>query len=119
MPRCAKSLRPSTNCRCVYDAKIENIINGNEEIRQTLEHVVRSKPPGIDDRKPAARELVEHEEHAEGTSVPACCPEQSRTTTRGSAALVSDGRTIRRSTTHGCLIGGFQRFPTPGCDRRV
>ena len=41
----------------------------DEEIGQTVEHVIRSEPPGNDDRQTAARELIEHDEHAEGAPV--------------------------------------------------
>ena len=45
---------------------------GDEEIGQTVEHVVGSKPSGNHDRQAPARELVEHHEHAEGATV--LCP---------------------------------------------
>ena len=41
----------------------------DEEIGQALEHVVGSEPSRHDDRQAAARELVEHDEHAEGATV--------------------------------------------------
>jgi len=42
---------------------------GNEEIGQAVEHVVGSKPSSNDDRQAPPRELVEHDEHADGASV--------------------------------------------------
>ena len=44
----------------------------NEEIGETVEHVIGSEPPCDDDRQTAARELVEHDEHAECATV--LCP---------------------------------------------
>jgi len=37
----------------------------DEEIGETMKHVVRSEPPGNDYRKAAPRKLVQHHEHAE------------------------------------------------------
>src|SRR5438876_382807 len=45
---------------------------GDEEIGQTLEHVVGSEPSGNNDCQAAARELVEHDQHAESATV--LCP---------------------------------------------
>ena len=41
----------------------------DEEIRETLEHVVSSELPRDDNGQAAARELVEHHEHAEGPTI--------------------------------------------------
>src|SRR5436190_5923704 len=45
---------------------------GEEEIGQTLEHVVGSEPSGNNDCQAAAREFVEHDQHAESATV--LCP---------------------------------------------
>ena len=42
---------------------------GYEEIGQAVEHVVGSEPSRNDDRQAPARELVEHNEHAEGATI--------------------------------------------------
>ena len=42
---------------------------GDEEIGQTVEHVVGSQPPCDDNRQTPPRELIEHDQHAEGATV--------------------------------------------------
>ena len=42
---------------------------GDEEVSQTLKHVIGSQPPGNNDRQAPPREIVEHDQHAEGASV--------------------------------------------------
>jgi hypothetical protein len=41
----------------------------DEEIGQAVEHIVGSEPSRNNDREAAARELVEHDEHAKGATI--------------------------------------------------
>lgn len=42
---------------------------GGKEVGQTVKHVIGSQPPCHDDCQTPARELVEHDQHAEGSTV--------------------------------------------------
>ena len=42
---------------------------GDKEIGQTVKHVIGSQPPCHDDCQTPARELIEHDKHAEGAAV--------------------------------------------------
>jgi hypothetical protein len=41
----------------------------DEEVGQTLEHVIGSEPSRNDDRQAPARKLIQHDEHAKGPTV--------------------------------------------------
>ena len=55
--------------RAVIGANVLRRPVGDEEIGQTLEHVVGSKPSRNDNRQAPARELIQYDQHAEGAAV--------------------------------------------------
>ncbi len=68
----------------------------NEQIGEAVEHVVGLELARHDDRQAAARELVDHRQHAKSSSHPRCDPARSRRTTRDWAAPAATGCTSRR-----------------------
>src|SRR5437868_9710644 len=89
---------------------------GDEEIGQTLEHVVGSEPSGNNDRQAAARELVEHDQHAEGAAVPcAVLDEVAGPDVVRTLRSETDARSIIEPQTapFGLFAWYFQPFPAP------
>ena len=55
--------------RAVVGANVLRRSVRDEEIGQTVEHVIGSEPSRNDDRQTPARELIQHDQHAEGATV--------------------------------------------------